>query len=229
MLTYEYYRNNLEILNKYKAKDLVPLNCFNCKQLYHKDRTYVKRESLYYKSNLNFCSLKCHGLFRVTSITIPCKSCGEMTKKAPSDRKRTKNVFCNNSCAASYNNKHKKYGTRRSKLEKYLENQLKQLYPNLQIITNNKEAINSELDFYFPQLKFAIELNGPTHYEPIYGNEKFEKIIQNDKQKIIKCYEQGIELLVIDVSKVSYLTEERKKYYLNLFKTYIENIKHRLE
>jgi very-short-patch-repair endonuclease len=152
-----------------------------------------------------------------------------MTKKTPSDRKKAKNIFCNNSCAASYNNKHKNYGTRRSKLEKYLETQLKLLYPNLEIVTNNKQIINSELDFYFPQLKFAIELNGPTHYEPIYGQEKFEKIVQNDKQKIIKCYEKGIELLVIDVSTVSYLTNERKKYYLNLFKKYVEKLKHRLE
>jgi hypothetical protein len=32
------------------------------------------------------------------------------------------------------------------------------------------------LDFYFPELRFAIELNGITHYEPIYGEDKFEKI-----------------------------------------------------
>ena len=41
---------------------------------------------------------------------------------------------------------------------------------------NNSTTISSELDFYFPQLKLAIEINGIVHYEPIYGSNKFDKI-----------------------------------------------------
>ncbi len=229
MLTYEYYRINIKEINKYNSKDLVPLNCCACQRLYHKNRYLVKREVFYYKTKSNFCSKKCHNEFRFVSTVEKCKNCDKAVIKLPSDKKRVKNVFCDNSCAATYNNKHKTYGIRRSKLEKYLESELRILYPDLIIITNGKDTIESELDFYFPQLRFAIELNGPTHYEPIYGKNKFEKIIENDKQKIINCYQKGIELLVVDVSKTSYLTQERKNYYLNLFKEYINNLKQRLE
>jgi hypothetical protein len=229
MLTYQYYRENTDKFKEYKSDDLMPLNCCFCHKLYHRTRLLVKRESSYYQSKYNYCTNDCHNKSRVVSKVVPCKNCGLEIKKIPSDIKKANNVFCDQSCSATYNNKNKKYGIRRSKLEKYLEDELKNVYPDLQIVVNGKETIGSELDFYFPQLKFAIELNGPTHYEPIYGRNKFEKIVENDKQKVINCYNQGIELLVVDVSKVSYLTQERKSYYLNLFKQYIDNLKHRLE
>ena len=207
----------------------MPLNCCYCKILYYKKRTLVKRESLYYECKYNYCTSDCHNKSRVVSSVEPCKNCNNLVTRIPSEKRKSKNVFCNRSCAASYNNKHKQYGTRRSKLEQYLEAELRSLYPNLKIIVNSKKEIDSELDFYFPELKFAVELNGPTHYEPIYGQEKFERITLNDRQKIIKCFQKGIELLVIDVSKVSYLTEERKRHYLGIFKEHLDKLQHRLE
>ena len=103
-------------------------------------------------------------------------------KKRKSDR-----LFCSSSCAAKYNNAHKTYGTRRSKLEAYLESQLRSEFPQLELICNGKNAIGSELDFYFPQLRLAIELNGILHYEPIYGADRLERTQANDQQKGISC------------------------------------------
>jgi hypothetical protein len=101
-------------------------------------------------------------------------------------------------------------------------------YPDLELICNQKTAIESELDFYFPQLRFAIELNGITHYEPIYGADKFEKIQNNDKRKVIACYEKGIELTIVDTSSCSYLSANNKEKYKNLIFGLLDQVKNRV-
>lgn len=121
-------------------------------------------------------------------IQVTCRNCNANFYKHVSQIKKSPNHFCNKSCAASYNNKRKNYGNRRSKLEIYIESRLKTTFPKLEVLYNDKTTINSELDFYFPDLKIAVELNGIFHYEPIYGDKKLEKIQSNDKQKLINCY-----------------------------------------
>lgn len=124
--------------------------------------------------------------------------------------------FCNHSCSAAYNNTHKTKGCRRSKLEIYLESQLKLLFPNLDLRFNEKSAINSELDIYIPSLKLAFELNGIFHYEPIYGADKLSQIQNNDNRKFQACLERGIELCIIDTSTYSYFKEQTAKKYLEI-------------
>jgi len=102
-------------------------------------------------------------------------------------------------------------------MEILLEELIIEKFSNLNYSINNKNIIQSELDFYFPDLKFAIELNGIFHYKPIYGEEKLEQIKNNDKQKIIKCREHGIELCVIDISEVKYLNTSMKEKYKLIF------------
>lgn len=176
----------------------------------------------------HFCSKKCQMNFQGLRLDVECKQCRKSFTKEQNQIKKTKNNFCSRSCAASYNNTHKSYGIRRSKLEIYLEEQIRECYPNLELICNQKSVIESELDFYFPQLKFAIELNGITHYEPIYGEDKFEKIQNNDKRKIIACYEKDIELAIVDSSSCSYLSPNNKEKYKNIVFGLIEKVKHRI-
>lgn len=52
-----------------------------------------------------------------------------------------------------------------------------------------------ELDFYFPKLKLAIELNGITHYEPIYGLDRLTRSLGSDKRKMLLCYEKNVKIL----------------------------------
>ena len=113
-------------------------------------------------------------------------------------------------------------------IQEMIESILNQNYPNLEFICNQKTAIESELDFYFPQLRFAIELNGITHYEPIYGADKFEKIQNNDKRKVIACYEKGIELTIVDTSSCSYLSANNKEKYKNLIFGLLDQVKNRV-
>ena len=90
------------------------------------------------------------------------------------------------------------------------------MYPNLEILYNNKEIINSELDIYIPSLKLAFELNGIVHYEPIYGEEKLNKIKSNDNNKFQLCIEQKISLCVIDTSSLNYFKEQNAKKFLDI-------------
>jgi hypothetical protein len=140
------------------------------------------------------------------------------------DRKsKSGNRFCSRSCAATYNNLHKTTGTRRSKLEVWLEEQLRKLYPDLKILFNAKEAINAELDIHFPDLNLAFELNGIYHYEPIHGPKKLASIQTNDHRRFSACAEKGIALCIIDVSTMTYFKPTKGQYYLNIITNIINN------
>lgn len=147
-------------------------------------------------------------------ISTVCVQCNKTLIRQVSQIKGR--IFCSSSCAAIYNNAHKSTGTRRSKLEVWLEQQLTLLYPDLTIYFNMKDTIKSELDIYIPTLKLAFELNGIFHYEPIYGADKLASIISNDTRKFQACLEQGIELCIIDSSKQKRMTEASSKQYLNI-------------
>lgn len=164
-------------------------------------------------------------------IKTKCLNCNLAIGVRPTDyrKSKTKNFFCSKSCAATYNNKNKSFGIRRSKLEKYIERKIAKDFPFLNFTFNNKEIIGSELDIYCPDLRIAIELNGIVHYEPIYGQDKFERIQDNDKQKLIECYKHGIELAVIDVSQCKYMTNKISEKYYNIIRDIIIRSLKRIE
>lgn len=154
----------------------------------------------------NFCCKKCFSDYqkkcKLHNI-IECKNCGKKFHKIPAEQKKTKNNFCSKSCAATYNNTHKTKGTRVSKLEFFLQEELTKKY-SYEFHFNRKDTINSELDIYIPELKLAFELNGIFHYEPIYGSEKLTQIQNNDNRKFQACLENQIELCIIDISWIKY-------------------------
>lgn len=163
----------------------------------------------------NYCSRRCSNLAQRRAIEIECANCGKIIQRTPSQI-GGKNSFCSSSCAATYNNTHKTHGTRRSKLEKYIEDELSKLYPYLEILYNNKTAINSELDIYIPSFKLAFELNGIYHYEPIHGQNKLDSIQQNDKNKFQLCIENNISLCIIDTSGLKYFKPDNANKYLKI-------------
>jgi len=173
------------------------------------------------KITRTFCSKACRSLDDIKIIQLPCKNCSKLVERIPSHLQ--KNTFCSKSCAAIYNNAHKTHGTRRSKLEKYLEKKLQEEFSTLDIHFNRKDAINSELDIYIPSLKLAFELNGIYHYEPIHGPEKLASIKNNDQRKFQACLEQSIELCIIDTSSFDYFKEDRAKKFLDIILTVVKN------
>lgn len=134
-------------------------------------------------------------------------------------------IFCTQSCFAKYHNAHKTWGTRRSKLEGWLEENLRGLYPELDIHCNRTDAIQGELDFYFPGLKLAFELNGIFHYEPIYGGpEKLTQIQNNDARKMAACLERGIELCVVDTSQADYFKPKVAEKFLGIVRGVLDRV-----
>jgi hypothetical protein len=188
----------------------IPLNKFN------------RNKKLYDKI---FCSVKCQHKFKSDNgrVHIKCALCGKEKTKTLSQFNKTKRHFCSSSCAATYNNQHKTKGTRRSKLEVWLESKLPIIYPQLEIHFNKKDAIESELDIYIPSLALAFELNGIVHYEPIYGALKLGKIQNNDDRKFLACFDNGIDLCVIDSSGLKYFKEANCIKYLDIVTRIIDS------
>jgi len=196
------------------------LNCCQCQKEYGvgKNRFYGAKYALK-KVNLKYyCSKECRylGIGRKEPKNVICLNCNKEFKKKISELRKTSNSFCCKSCAATYNNKNKTHGTRRSRLEIYLEEELKYKYNDLDIHFNRKDTINSELDIYIPSMKLAFELNGIFHYEPIYGDKKLNQIRNNDTRKFQACLEKGIEMCIIDVSSLSYFKPANAKKFLDI-------------
>ena len=91
------------------------------------------------------------------------------------------------------------------------------------VFLTEEDAINSELDFYFPTLRLAVELNGIFHYEPIYGSDTLERIQNNDNRKFQACIENGIELCIIDASAQRNFTAKSSQKYLDIITTIINS------
>lgn len=203
--------------NVAKTFDKLSLFCEYCNETFFvTKKTIIDAQRKNQRKQARFCSKKCHDSYQSKKIIVLCTNCNKEFKIKPYQQKKSKNHFCSQSCAGTYNNTHKIKGYRRSKLEKYLENELIKLYPNLKFYFNHKDTINSELDIYIPSLKLAFELNGIFHYEPIYGQDKLNQIQNNDDRKFQACIEQGIELCIIDTSQQKYFKEQLSKKYLNI-------------
>lgn len=206
----------IETLKNYKNSDKLPFKCKQCEKIFYKKKNFVQCviAGVYPTTHGEYCSLRCLGASFKKRRVCSCKQCGEAFERKISEI--SKNTYCSSSCAAIYNNAHKTTGTRRSKLECWIESQLSQLYPNLEIHFNRRDAINGELDIYIPSLKLAFELNGIFHYEPIFTEEKLKGVQSNDLRKFQACIEHGIELCIIDTSKQEYFKEKSSKMYLDI-------------
>lgn len=184
---------------------MAPLECAHCKKVFHKLKKYIQSvltgKCLY---KFKYCSRRCQSIGKGEVIKCKCTQCGALFERHLSQIKRTKNQFCSTQCAGKHTAAHKTTGTRRSKLECWIEQRLSERYPELQVSYNKTQDIEAELDIYVPSLKLAFELNGIFHYEPIFGPEKLDKIKQRDQNKFAICRERGIGLCVIDTSHIKY-------------------------
>lgn len=205
-----------------RGSDLLTLQCRHCSKPFSLSKTRVKQAMRPSEHSNEYCSLVCANIGKKTVVTRTCAHCGRNVVRLANQAARSTNSFCGKPCAAKYNNAHKTRGTRVSKLERWLQEQLPKLYPDLEFHFNRKDAIEGELDIYIPSLKLAFELNGIFHYEPIYGPEKLASIQSNDGRKYQACLERGIELCIVDTSQMLNFKEKGALKYLSTISSLVD-------
>jgi very-short-patch-repair endonuclease len=96
----------------------------------------------------------------------------------------------------------RKAGKEGSKLEKFLSNEFKKFGHKVEIHKKNLLVNeNLEIDMYFPELKAIIEIDGPSHFLPIWGEEKLQKQIKADQNKTGLILSKGF--IIIRVKNLS--------------------------
>lgn len=191
----------------------------SCSAIYHRPKKYIKvnckqcnielplqSKRKFELNNGNFyCSCACRLLYRRENtklIKTNCGQCGKeiLKKKHYFKQSKSGKVFCGRRCSGVHFGQNKTTGTQVSKFELFVQKELISIFSNLNIEYNNSQTIKSELDIYIPELKLAFEINGPTHYKPIYGQERFNKTIKKDLEKKKNCRKLKIKLIIINTS-----------------------------
>ncbi len=193
-----------------RTKDRFELTCDGC------GITFSRIKSECNKSKLKYCSVSCRP--RVSGLqTRSCIVCGSDVTRYASLFPKNGNVCCNNSCGAIWKNKNRDPTiTTRSKLEKWLEEQLKHGFTELNILYNESSKIGMELDIHIPNLKLAFEINGIFHYEDVFKNGLLARRLELDAKKRQLCLDNKITLMEIDTREQKYFTEKSSQKYLDI-------------
>lgn len=174
-------------------------------------------ECFYKQSKKHYCSTKCYSdwCFKNSHIEKQCNFCKKSFMKRKSRVIHNKYHFCSTKCCNQFS-AYNKISNKRPKLERWLETKFKEIYPNLKIQYNNRTLCESlELDIYIPDLRLAFELNGPTHYEPIFGPETLKRMQKNDKNKMSLCIDKQIDLCIID-TRGEHFNEKKGSKFLKV-------------
>ena len=120
-----------------------------------------------------------------------------------------------------------KAGKEGSKLEKFVLEQLSTKGYSVEF--HKKNLIpnqNLEIDLYIPSHKTIIEIDGPSHFLPIWGEEKLGKQVKADNQKSGLILSKGF--IIIRVKSLSdFLSLNSKVKLLNEITGQLESIKNK--
>lgn len=89
-----------------------------------------------------------------------------------------------------------KAGKEGSKLEKFLKYELSK--EGFIIEIHKKNLIpnqNLEIDMYFPKIRVIVEIDGPSHFLPIWGENKLQKQIKADENKTGLILSKGLAII----------------------------------
>jgi hypothetical protein len=110
-------------------------------------------------------------------------------------------------------------GKEGSKLEKFLYSELikaghKVEYHKKYLIQNE----NLEIDMYLPSIKTIIEIDGPSHFLPIWGEEKLQKQIKADFHKTGLILSKGMAIIRVKHLSDSACLADKEKLRLDILK-----------
>lgn len=209
-----------------KRHEQAKMQCLHCRKIFLLEKYRVERAVE--RGTGKYCSQTCARHARRTSREVLCANCEITFRKHGVELKRTSAHFCSRSCSAQYNNRRKKFGaTRRSKAEDYLCKLVRRDFPQLVLVQNDRSLLPSglEIDIFIPSCKLAIELNGPIHYYPLFGESKLRKIQAADVQKQLEIESIGCNLIVVDISAYGYFKKAKamlEEYYSSQMKPLLE-------
>lgn len=165
-------------------------------------------------------------------MAIHCKYCKSTVQENSIVRSKSgkdKFSFCSDECHDIYMLRNNKNVTEvnRSNGELYFENLIKKTFPELEVQSNVKGLIPSglDVDIYLPAIRLCIEINGPSHYLDIFGEDKLLATQVNDAKKKQELYENGYSLIVINISRYKALRDIRiylKRIFLQEIRGIIE-------
>lgn len=177
--------------------------------------------------NKKYCSRACYLNQEKEKTEIICGFCEKSFLRLTNIAKHHKNPktgksFCSKSCRSKYihANCNPTKNVIQSIPQQVLFDLLKESFPALDYLYNDRTILPStlELDIVIPSLKIAIEVNGPTHYMPIFGQTKLEDVKLRDNSKFAEAHVLGYSLFIIDVSKLQkrdnakFMKEQIEKY-----------------
>jgi len=110
-------------------------------------------------------------------------------------------------------------GKEGSKLEKFIYSELTRL--EYEVEFHKKTLIqnqNLEIDMYLPALKTIIEIDGPSHFLPIWGEEKLQKQIKADFHKTGLILTKGMVIIRVKNLSDSISLANKEKLKLDILK-----------
>ena len=170
------------------------LQCLHCNKDVLKFKSEIRKNP-----DKVFCNNSCASFYNKrpdNRKTYFCKFCNKPSLKFESDI-HSKNIFFFFFFTSKYYSQFTKR-KEKSNLEIFILQKLIENFPYLYVLCSDREQCSGlELDFYFPDLNLAIEVNGPIHYDPIYGETYLQNIQERDNRKSKICENKNIELRTI--------------------------------
>lgn len=211
-------------LREKSSRDLIPIECEICNDVFYKPKNVVLR-GLKGTRSVSACGNECRKKLiskrrYLGDITLTCVFCKKNFQRSIKvykkwQLKNNKVSCCSRKCASKWQYENGLSKNMRSSLEKWVEEKIKERFPELKVVYNDRNTIDGELDIFIPIFNLAFELNGICHYKPIYGRDKLEKKVVKDFEKSIDCFSKQIELHVLDCREYDKLNENRDMKYID--------------
>ncbi|MBG88407.1 MAG: hypothetical protein CMO80_16110 [Verrucomicrobiales bacterium] len=113
--------------------------------------------------------------------------------------------------------------TEGSKLEKFIQSRLQKAGYSVKMHELIIPAENLEIDLYIPELKTIIEVDGPSHFLPIWGEEKLQKQINADLRKSGSLLSRGY--VVIRVKSLGQESLSKKEEIIETVEEVLSSVK----